>query len=177
MCKNNLIPEILCHPNIPQPLHGINPRTIKGNEWWDTIRQEVYKSTNYCCSACGVHKSEAKKHKWLEAHEFWQIDYNTGICIVNDIKPLCHYCHNFIHSGRLSMIIDKEKSKSEVIEILEHGFRILKANNLKCFPFTQYFAKQIGANTFGVLAYQLKVNPNLKESDFVLIFEGKEYRK
>ena len=172
-----LNPEILCHPHIPIPLHGVCPRNIKGTEWWDIVRQEAYKSTDYCCSACGVHKSQAKKHKWLEAHEFWDIDYMTGICKVESIRPLCHYCHNFIHSGRLSMIIDKEKSKEEIIEILEHGFKILKSNNLKCFPFTQAFANKIGAKTFGVLSYQMKTNPNLQDHDFVLIFEGKEYRK
>lgn len=117
-----LKPEILCHPHIPKPLHGVAPRAIKGQTWWDKTRQEAYRSTDYHCVACGVHKHEAKKHKWLEAHEFWNIDYNTGVCEVKSIEPLCHYCHNFIHSGRLSMIVGKEKSKQEVIDILEHGF-------------------------------------------------------
>lgn len=171
-----LKPEILCHPNIPKPLHGVAPREIKGTEWWDTTRKEAYRSTNYHCVACGVHKSEAKKHKWLEAHEYWKIDYNTGICEITSIEPLCHYCHNFIHSGRLSVIINKEKTVDEVKEILEHGFNILSKNNLKAFPYTLTLAKTLKANTYNVEAYELITNPDIKWSDFKLIFEGKEYK-
>jgi len=176
-CYSALVlkPEILCHPHIPKPLHGVAPREIKGQNWWDETRQKTYKSTDYHCVACGVAKSEAKKHKWLEAHEFWNIDYNTGICEVKSIEPLCHYCHNFIHSGRLSMIIGKEKSKQEVIDILEHGFKVLAENNLKAFYFTVDFAKRIGAKTFGVEKYTPTVNEKLKWTDFKLIFEGNEY--
>ncbi len=171
-----LRPEILTHPNIPKPLHGMNPRTILGKEWWDKTRQEAYASTNYHCCACGVHKSEAKKHKWLEAHEYWDINYMTGICEVKDIVPLCHYCHNFIHSGRLSMIAGESKSIKEVKDILKHGFKILKENNLECFRTTQRLAKQLNVGRDGVKAYKLKINNDLKWSDFVLILEGKEYR-
>jgi len=173
----NLRPEILCHPHIPQPLHGINPRTIKGQRWWDEIRKEVYKKYLFHCAACGVAKENAKKHKWLEAHEFWDINYQSGVCKVESIEPLCHYCHNFIHSGRLSMIIGKEKSKKEVIEILEHGFKILSENNLKAFYFTLKFAKELGAKTFNVEGYKPEVNSKLEDKDFKLLFEGEEYGK
>ena len=174
--KNNsyLKPEILCHPHIPKPLHGLAPREIKGKEWWDGIRQEAYKKYDYHCVACGVHKSEAKKHKWLEAHEFWNIDYNTGICEIKSIEPLCHYCHNFIHSGRLSMIINKEKTMEEVIDILEHGFKILSSNKLKAFYHTIGLAEYIGARTYGVQPYYVN-DSNLDWNDYKLIFEGNEY--
>ena len=80
-------PKILAHPNIPKPLHGISPRTIMGDDWWNKTRQEVYKKYDYHCIACGVAKEDAKKHQWLEAHEFWNINYETGICTVESIEP------------------------------------------------------------------------------------------
>ena len=171
----DLKPEILTHPNIPKPLHGINPRTILGKEWWDKTRFEAQKKTGYRCAACGVHKSEAKGKKWLECHEFWDINYENGICKVKSIEPLCHYCHNFIHSGRLAMIINKEKSAEEVISILEHGFLILSSNNLKVFPPTLKFANSIGVFTWGVEPYNIKINKALKWSDYKMVLNGVEY--
>ena len=49
--KYTLKPEILIHPHIPKPLHGISPRSIMGKDWWDRERQRVYKSTNFHCAA------------------------------------------------------------------------------------------------------------------------------
>ena len=170
-----LKPEILCHPHIPKPLHGVAPREIMGKEWWDIERQKVYASTNYHCAACGVSKQEAKKHKWLEAHEFWHIDYKNGVCEITSIEPLCHYCHNFIHSGRLQMISGKEKSLAEVKDILEHGLKILSENKLQCFPFTLQLANHFGCKTFGVTAYKL-TNGDVAWSDWKLIWNGKEYK-
>lgn len=168
------MPEILSHPNIPKPLHGIAPRTIKGQKWWEKTRQEVYKSTDYHCAACGVHKDNAKCHKWLEAHEYWTIDYEKGIAKIEKIVPLCHYCHNFIHSGRLQMIMGKEKSEQEVKDILEHGFKVLADNDLKCFPGTLELAESIGAETYGVDSYELPES-EIEWGEWRLEFEGKEY--
>lgn len=173
---DNLIlkPEILTHPNIPKPLHGLNPRTLLGKEWWDHERFEAQKRTGYRCIACGVRKYEAKKYHWLEGHEYWDIDYNSGICKVVSIEPLCHYCHNFIHSGRLMMIMNKEKTELEVRDILEHGFRILHNNNLLCFPYTLELAIMVDANFYGVDSYQ-ETTDLIPWDQWVLVLNGKEY--
>ena len=170
-----LKPEILTHPNIPKPLHGVAPREIMGKIWWDNERNRAYESTGYRCIACGVHKSEAIGPKWLEAHEYWDINYQTGICIIKGIYPLCHYCHNFIHSSRLKSICGKQKTREEVVAILEHGFGILSKNKLKCFYGTYHLARNLEAETFNVEPYESEVNPRLKWGDFKLIWEGKEY--
>ena len=173
--KIDLCPEVLSMPNIPKPLHGVNPRTIMGKEAWDIVRQEVYKSSDYHCRGCGVSKAEARRHAWLEAHGYYDIDYKKGVVTVKMLIPICHYCHNFIHSGRLSMILGKDKTEQEVIAILEHGFKVLKDNKLKAFPFTLDLADSLGAKTYGVGAYELPENEDVKWEDWRLIWEGKEY--
>lgn len=164
----------MTHPNIPKPLHGISPRTIMGQEWWDKTRREVYASSDQHCIACGVYKTEAKEKQWLEAHEFYKINYKTGEVIIESIEPLCHYCHNFIHSGRLAMIIDTEKPRETVVEILEHGFKILSKNKLKCFPGTLELALEIGACTYGVKAYNTPED-TVPWEKWCLVFRGKKY--
>ena len=120
-------PEILLHPNIPKPMHEVSPRTIMGQAWWDIVRREAYLSTNYHCAACGVHKSQAKKHQWLEAHEVYDIDYEKGTMTFVEIVPLCHYCHNCIHSGHMAMLVDAgEMTKKIMNEIKKHGEVVLK---------------------------------------------------
>lgn len=173
-----LKPQILCHPNIPKPLHGVNPRTIMGRAWWDVTRQEVYASTDYHCVACGVHKTVAKGPKWLEAHEFWEIDYETGLCLISSIEPLCHYCHNFIHSGRLEAVMEtpKGKSREETIAILEHGIQIIKDNNLKMFWGTAEFAMDLGVRGISAKYVQKRPTKEVEWGEYRLEWEGEVYR-
>lgn len=167
--------EILTHPQIPKPLHGLNPRTIKGKEWWDRMRFEAYRLQDQRCCACGVHKSNAKGPKWLEAHEYYDIDYVRGVVTCTDIVGLCHYCHNFIHSGRLSMIIGKEKSTQEVKDILQHGFDVLRGTGLQCFPFTMDFAHDLGVRTWDVDAYDIPIS-TVPWEDWRLLLDGELYK-
>lgn len=165
-------PTILCHPHIPKPLHGLNPRTINGKEWWDVTRKKVYQKYNYHCVSCGVHKRDAKKHKWLEGHEFWEVNYNTGECKVDSIQPLCHYCHQFIHSGYLS--IRKDILIYEKKEILQHGFNVLKDTELQVFPFTYRYALKLNVNTFNVKPYKLP-DVDVGWHTWHLLYNNKKY--
>lgn len=145
-----------------------------GQEKWDELRLEIYAKYDYHCAACGVHKSQARGHQWLEAHEYYSIDYHAGRVEIESIEPLCHYCHNFIHSGRLKMIMGKEKTREEVVEILEHGFMVLSENRLQVFPHTLQLARSVDAETFNVQPYY--VPPPMDEwSDWRLVWEGNEY--
>lgn len=170
-----LKPEILTHPNIPKPLHGLNPRSIKGKQWWDMNRQAVYKSTDYHCIACGVHKSKAKGHQWLECHEYWNIMYEIGVCEVIALIPLCNYCHCFIHSGRLYATAGGETPMSVALEKLKHGFEILIQNKLPAFYGTVQVARELGL-AIDIDTWEPPEAPEIGWSDWVLMFEGKEYR-
>lgn len=125
-------PVYLTHPNIPKPLHGVNPRTILGESWWDIKRHEAYAENNFCCWACGVHKSEAMYENWLEGHEAYDINWETGEVRLEEIVALCHCCHNFVHNGRLEVLHQWGKvDRKKYSYILSRGKRILKNAGLK----------------------------------------------
>lgn len=120
-------PSLLLMPPLVKPLHGTAPREIKGEDWWYETRQNVYKKNNYHCVACGVHKSNAKLHQWLEAHEYYEVDYVNTKYTLKDIIPLCHCCHAFIHYQRTTAMLNAGKiSKQRFDQIMEHGRTILK---------------------------------------------------
>ena len=174
-------PELLSSPSIPKPLHGVNPRTILGKRWWDVQRQEAYSKHDYRCYACGVPKQNADFYKHLEAHEDYNIDYETGKVELREIVALCHSCHNFIHSGRLYTIYrNGEISKDKVLDILNHGFDICQRNNVK--PYYGSFLVRYMLDEYSeILAEQYAKNDGWfpkKVADWDkwhLVVEGKEY--
>jgi predicted restriction endonuclease len=128
-------PELLLHPNIPKPLHGMSPRELKGTEWWDKTRQQVYEKANYKCQCCGVDRRDAKYHKWLEAHECYIYDYERGTATVSEIIALCHSCHSYIHSGLLQMRYRSGQiSLDKYLDIKNHGDNILRKSGLTLPP-------------------------------------------
>lgn len=120
-------PEILLHPNIPKPLHGLAVRVLNGDSWWNKTRNESYAINNFCCWACGVHKNNAREHRWLEAHENYKIDYKKGRMEITEITALCHYCHNYIHDGRMIHLLDKgEITEQKYLSVINHGQDVLR---------------------------------------------------
>ncbi len=137
-------PILLLHPNIPKPMHGTNPRSVMGQAWWDVQRKEAYKVNKFHCFACGVHRQDAKYKKHLEAHESYKIDYARGIMRLEEIVALCHCCHNFIHNGRMEVLVRQMKMSYDKYEhIINHGNNILDKIPRHIIPngYTGYFAK------------------------------------
>ena len=124
---NFLKPHLLFHPPLPKPMHGLNPRTIMGQAWWDEKRNEAAEKNNQCCWACGIPKQEAKYRQWLEGHESYIIDYENGIMELDEIVSLCHSCHNYIHSGLLKIKLHKGEINEDQYEyIIQRGNFIIK---------------------------------------------------
>lgn len=127
-----LRPEILCCQKIPKPLHGVVPRLLLGQSWWDKTREAAYRSTDFHCVACGVHKYDAKNRQWLEGHEVYEIDYLAGIAEYKETVPLCHFCHNYIHDGRLNCLLESGRiHQAKYVAIIQHGDAVLKKHGLK----------------------------------------------
>lgn len=129
--KNYPKPELLLHPQIPKPLHSVNPRLIMGQEWWDIERQKAYESTMFHCKACGVHSLKAIIHQWLEAHETYEIDFSKGLAKFIEVVPLCHACHKYIHRGGYKQQVeDGIVPVKEYHQVMEHGMALLAKHKL-----------------------------------------------
>ena len=100
-------PGLLAQFQIVKPLHGVNPRTIMGQSNWDKLRKQVYAENDFHCMGCGVHKKDALYHQWLECHEDCEVNFKECQYTIRGFVPLCHACHNFIHLGRLEMMVQK----------------------------------------------------------------------
>lgn len=125
-------PIILTHPQIPKPLHGVNPRTVLGDAWWELARKSAYERAEFKCECCGVPKHEAKYHQWLEAHEVYDFDYSRGRVTFKYLVALCHSCHQYIHQGRMRMLVSSYKYPQEKYEdIMRHGNALLRKAKLR----------------------------------------------
>ena len=105
-------PELLLHPNIPLPMHGLSPRAIKGQKWWDLKRREAYANNNYHCYSCGVFADfDTERQRFrdlkLHAHECYDINYEQCFMELKEIVALCPFCHDYIHSGRMNAMYDQ----------------------------------------------------------------------
>lgn len=174
----NINPEILLHPNIPKPLHGLNPRTVKGQDWWDSQRLKAYKSRDYHCWACGIHKSEAMYHQWLEAHETYEYDYPKGLATVKEIVALCHCCHNFIHNGKAEMEFMSGKIDTERLTyIMQHGTNLLSKNKLPMNIFAFSVIKRNNLRISNIPAYlQQTSNTITNWEDWRLDIDGELFK-
>ena len=131
-------PELLLHPNVPKPLHGIAPRVIMGKKWWDKKRREAYAKNDYHCFACGVSapydvinkRFDNEQGLKLHAHEVYKIDYENFTVELEEIVALCPNCHDYIHCGRLNSLYDDGKLDEEDCWIIyNHGNSVLDASD------------------------------------------------
>lgn len=166
--KLKLRPRLLLCPNVPRPMHGMAPRVVLGAKWWNQTRQEAYQSTQFRCLACGVPKHLALGHQWLEGHELYKINYRYGMMTYVETVPLCHYCHNYIHDGRMIAMVEKgQLSAVRFKTIIQHGDRVLAAAGLSRLTHNQRLE---------ALSQKLldgKVAPWVK---WRLIVDGKKYK-
>ncbi len=160
-------PSILLCPNIPKPMHGVAPRIVIGPKWWKKTSKAAYESTGFHCKACEVHKSAAQSRQWMEGHELYDIDYQRGRMTYVETVPLCNYCHNYIHDGRLNALLTKGKvSHAKYTSVIQHGDSVLRRAGLKRLNFA----------TRQELIIDLLLNNRMAPwKDWRMVFQGKEY--
>ena len=174
-----LRPDVLTHPNIPKPLHGISPRNILGIVQWDDIREEVINRQHGECLACG-----AKER--IEVHEVYEINYTIGEIKFTEYVGLCSSCHSFIHHGLLRSNYLIGKITIDLYEsTMMHGFSILanaglEPNVMAKLEWTYHTSSLSDSDIYLTLSTtQKKMLEDMKTkidwSSWHLLFEGNKY--
>lgn len=124
--------RLLTMPNVPHPLHTLNPRNILGRTTWDHMRKKCYYSAGYKCEACGRTVDGDEK---LHAHELYSINYYAGESRFMRTVCLCPTCHVLgIHSGRALTLAKKGSPlmpKERLLKGAENLFRLLHEYNVE----------------------------------------------
>lgn len=170
-------PELLRHHTIPQPLFGLAPRYIMGQEWWDEIRRAAYIANNMRCYACGGPGP-------LQAHEAYDIDLGHARMTYIETVSLCDDCHAFIHIGRtMGMLARGEIKSRDAKRIVLSGYEVLKKAGLKC-SWETHIITSATLPWRGSMAWirrvirnteRTPIFPSHKWEDFRLVFNGIEY--
>lgn len=121
---------LVAMPNIPRPLHGVNPRTILGASTWNHMRKGCYYRANDTCQICGYHPENLRRR---HGHEVYDIDYAHGTATFKGVFCLCSLCHlGCIHTGR-ALTLWKKGNPLYPTEFLlqgaEHAFKLINEYN------------------------------------------------
>lgn len=120
---------ILGMPNVPQPLHGLAPRTIMHTNKWKLERTKCYMKADYICEICGKYTGAGK----CDAHELYDVYYDKHYSKFVRLLCLCKECHQACHSGRnLALYIqgDKYTTKKYMLELAERTFKLVHQWNM-----------------------------------------------
>ncbi len=183
---------LLTMPNLPKPVHGLNPRTIMGDSAWEKARKRAYYTAGYRSE---ISRELCANPGGLHAHEAYDINYVTGACTFRRIFAITPMEHvYFIHSGRMITLWKNKNplySTEKVLAGIENGFRLIhdwnKANPRKkklkaYYVFLDYLKYPELAPKVEELIYKYEMEFWAEDTkrmcdweDWRLIFNGKEY--
>ena len=147
--------EILTHTVLPKSIHGISPRKIMGDSEWNKIKKEKQKIADHHCMCCEEYVPHIPGN-YLECHEIYNINTEKKEFELQDIVCICKRCHEFIHLGRLQMLLKEGRISQEYYnDICNRGENLLKSNGLK--------------------RNNLPLN-EINNPDWVLVYKNKKYK-
>lgn len=84
-----LLPDML-----PTTTWENNLRTALSEHEWDRLRKFAYQAAGHACVACG-----SRGDPYIEAHESWSFNEQTGVQRLKGLLALCGLCHKGKHLG------------------------------------------------------------------------------
>lgn len=127
----------------PQPLHGVNPRSMMSESDWDKVRKETYEKFNHKCAICGDTGLNQGFPHAVECHEIWDYDFDKCIQYFEGLVALCPICHKVIHWSQNTMALrdgtlsEKEFARQERLKeqkLTEVNKKYIQPRVIKDFP-------------------------------------------
>ena len=85
---------------VPEPIWGVNLRSLLPPAAWDAARRATYQRVGYKCEVCG---GKGPTHP-VECHEKWEYDEAAGVARLVGLLGLCPACHLVLHIGRAQAV-------------------------------------------------------------------------
>ena len=83
---------------VPRSCWFTNVRSCVTKQDWERLRRPILHRAGYRCEACGDGEDRATC-RWLEVHERWHYDHDTGVQALRRLICMCSPCHLVTHFG------------------------------------------------------------------------------
>lgn len=119
---------LITMPNIPRPLHGVNPRAIMGEAAWNEVKYKYFLEARYKCEICGT----LLDNRNIQLHELYSYNHGERYAVFERYVSVCILCHNGIHSGRTISFYRNKNAlfpKEYVLKVAENCFKLVHNYN------------------------------------------------
>lgn len=83
---------------VPESCWFTNVRTCVDQRDWERLRRMITRRAGHRCEICR-RPEDREQRRWLEAHERWAYDEDTGVQSLRRLICLCSDCHLSTHMG------------------------------------------------------------------------------
>lgn len=109
---------------VPEPLWGVNLRTILGKYRWSKLRSSLIQERGLTCETCG---KALEKSRQIQAHEEWSYATSTTPAVAKIERIVldcwhCHACEHFLRTRNMHAFGDIEDNVVE--EVISHFCRV-----------------------------------------------------
>jgi hypothetical protein len=119
---------------VPSSCWFTNVRTCVSQQDWERLRRMITRRARQQCEACGA-KERRTVRRWLEAHERWAYDDQTGVQALRRLICLCSDCHLATHLGYANVTGQRDRALAHLTAVTgmsdnEVGLHVYAAGEL-----------------------------------------------
>ena len=101
---------------IPTSCWFTNARSCLAPTDWERVRAMVTRRAGQRCEVCAAER-DADLHRWLEVHERWAYDEDTGVQRLVRLICLCTDCHLTTHYGFAEVVGRDEQAFAHLMRV------------------------------------------------------------